>query len=441
MPRGLPTGSWKKHSSKLELRRQDPVTAVKTKPSIPLPPSRAKLPVLPPQAVALAAIGIFLRAMRESFGMTQDDLAARTEGNGQPVSRATISAIEKGKHSPTVVTVVALTTVLHVDPMEILDRIKIATAVPEEYRKWTVEQLDERSKDLFAERRFRETLTVLDTMMARLTATAADASEARKRRMAVVEVRRASTLRRLGAIVAAKWSAERAIGLANDQQDVMARAYMVLVAAHLRLGNLQLGIDAAERAVQVVPDGDAALAGEVLIERGRALLVACQYSDAFRAFTEAHDRAAEAGDEVHLITSTGNMGLCLSRMRKAGEAEARFRTAVELASKGRRPDLEARWLVEWGRIAFEKKRLEEASRHGQKALSIAQRGEYWSVAFSAAMLLHRVAKAIDPATEDRHRVAYLKKLRSWVEEDVADPDYREFVAEVTGPRVAPRGEA
>ena len=57
------------------------------------------------------------------------------------------------------------------------------------------------------------------------------------------------------------------------------------------------------------------------------------------------------------------------------------------------------------------------------------------------MLLHRIAKAVDPTTEDRHRVAYLKKLRSWVEEDVADPDFREFIAEIAAPGAAPRGEA
>ena len=441
MPSGLPPGSWKRNSRILESSRQDPVKGAKRRSAVAVPPSRAKLPALPPQAVALASIGTFLKAMREALGMTQDRLATKTAGTDWPVSRATISAIEKGKHSPTAVAVMTLTTALHVDPMEVLDRLKIATAVPEEYRKWTVEQLDERFLEAFHSGRFREGLAILDTMMARLTGSTSDDPARRKRRMATVEQRRAATLRRLGAIVAAKWSAERAIGLADGQRDLMARAYMVLVETHLRLGNLPMATDSAGLAVELSGGCGAELIGQALIEKGRTLLVASRFDEALRAFAEARDRAAEAGDAVHVITSTGNMGCCLVGMGKHSEAEARFRTAVELAEKERRPDLEARWLVEWGRIAIEKGRIEEASRHGQKALSIAQRGEHWQVVFSATMLLHRIAKAVDPETEDRHRVAYLRKLRSWVEEDVADPDFREFVAEMTGPGASPRGEA
>ena len=194
MPSGLPPESWKRNSRKLESRRQDSVAAATPRPRLALPPSRAKLPVPPPLAVALSSIGVFLKSMRECLGMTQDQLAVKTESVGWPVSRATISAIEKGKHSPTAVTVMTLTTALHVDPMEIFDRLKIATAVPEEYRKWTVEQLEARSKKLFAERRFRETLTVLDTMMDRLAGSTSDDSEGRTRLVAVVEARRAPTL-------------------------------------------------------------------------------------------------------------------------------------------------------------------------------------------------------------------------------------------------------
>jgi transcriptional regulator with XRE-family HTH domain len=379
--------------------------------------------------------------MRESFGLTQDQLAAKTEGLDWPVSRATISALEKGKHSPSAVTILALTTVLHVDPMEIFDRLKMATPVPPEYRKLSVEQLDARFLELFGSGQFREALTTLDTIMSRLVESELDDPATKCRQMALAEVRRATTLRRLGALVAAKESAERATLLSTEHPALMAAAYQVLVAVHLRRGYLQLGLDAAERAVELAASGGAALMGQALVEKGRALLEARRFEDAYRVFTEARDRLLEAGDDVHVLTATGNMGVSLAHLGKRSEAESRIRSAVDLAQKLRRPDLEARWLLELGRVAYEGGHLEGAGRLANDALLIAQRGEYWQVAFGAAMLLHRLAKVADPKTPDRHRMAYLKKLRSWVDEDVSDADFREFLDETRAIADGREGEA
>jgi len=429
MSSGLPPAPWNGRSSKLSRGRRaaggERFAKARTGPAAA--EGSESIPAF--LAAVLPAIGTLLRSRRDALGLTQVQLAASTEALGWPVSRAMISALETGKHSPSAVTILALSTVLRVDPMEIFDRLKMATPVPAEYRMWSIEQLDGRFLELFGSGRFREALTALDTMMTRLVESEGIDRATRQRRMAVVEVRRATTLRRLGALVAAKESAERATLLSSEHPDLMAQAYTVLVAVHLRRGYLQLGVGAAERAVQLAANGGAALMGQALIERGRALLEAHRFEDAYRVFAEARDRALEVGDDLHVLTSTGNMGVCLADLGKRSAAEAKIRSAIDLARRLRRPDLEARWLLELGRVSFDGGHLDGAARLASEAVQIAQRGEYWQVAFGATMLLHRLAKAANPKAPDLRRVAYLRKLRGRVQEDVSDPDFQAFLAE------------
>ena len=63
---------------------------------------------------------MMFRAARESQGLTQYQLAELTEGSGS-VSRATISGIERGASLPGLEVLLALSRVLHLEPVEILE--------------------------------------------------------------------------------------------------------------------------------------------------------------------------------------------------------------------------------------------------------------------------------------------------------------------------------
>ena len=71
-------------------------------------------------------IGQFLRRTREAQNLSQEQLAALTDGRPGRVSRAMISAVERGRHLPGLEVLLTLSQVLHISPNEVLERLELA---------------------------------------------------------------------------------------------------------------------------------------------------------------------------------------------------------------------------------------------------------------------------------------------------------------------------
>ncbi len=429
MSRGTGSGIEQPRSRGLTKARQNPGMSAESGASRRRSSRTEIVPEPPPIGVGLEAVGRFLRSMRQALGLTQDELAARTNSLPWPVSRAAISALEKGKHSPAATTILALAEVLRIDTMEVMDRLKLATARKPSGVAPSYEALDVQFKDLFGAGEFRQALTLLDEAAEQVGRARIDPRE-RNRRLATIDIRRATTLKRLGALLAARASAERALGRATDFPELRADAYIALAECQLRLGNLQLGIDSADRGVDAASGCVAAVIARAWDQQGRALAELGRHEDARQAYVRARDKATEADDPVHRIHCEGNIGARLLVLGKKGEARKRISEAVRLARALSRPALEAIWLVALGRVELAAGRLPAADRAADAALRMAQAGEQWLTVFRATMLKHALARRRNPRDPDRHRIAYLKKLYRWVEENVSDPDVREFREEL-----------
>lgn len=336
--------------------------------------------------------------MREGLGLTQEQLAAKTLHLRRPVARATISALEQGKHSPTAATIVAICKVLHVEPMEVIDRLEVAagSGVPESASD---ADLEARLHECLAAEALHEALEILGRLCAR---------EPGPQRIEWT-ICRARTLGRLGALRAAKAVAERAVSLSSGDPARQADAYLALSEALARLDNLQLALDAAERAVERSHCA-AQIQGRARLQQGRVLQRAGRPEDARQAFVAGREQAAACGDMSLSIECEGSAGICLLELGRVREAHMRVLRCVERARRHDMPAREAHWLVELGRIALADGRIADAQRHADAALPLARRCAEWPIVFGATMLRHRITRRVDPADPDRRRVAYLKKI-------------------------------
>jgi tetratricopeptide (TPR) repeat protein len=169
-----------------------------------------------------------------------------------------------------------------------------------------------------------------------------------------------------------------------------------------------------------------------LIEKGHAYWESKEYEQTRQAALRARDLADEAQDHLHMIHCEGNIGSCLAKLGRWKHAETYLRKAVNLSRTHRRPEKEALWLVELGRIVLAGERLDEAYGYAETALYMAQERELWGIAFRAVMLQHRIVRMRNPDDPDRHRLQYMKKLYSWMEEHTVDEDVADFLKEVGG---------
>lgn len=371
--------------------------------------------------------------------MTQEEVALKTQAGPWPVSRATIGAIETGKTQPALGTVVALTEVLHIDPMEVIDRLKLAAAPIAGHDDRTLEELDQQSKHLFYSGHFREALAILDTLAEQVSTRVRRGDAPGGMTLAAVEVRRATTLKRLGFLTAAKSTAERAIAISATCPSLQAQGFVVLAGSHLQLGNLPMGTHAADRAVELCSGCEPVVQGQAWAQKGRALWEARQYEEARQAFLAARKLADEGGDRTNLVHLEGNIGMCLAELGRNRPARVHIVRAIKKARRFHLPSHEATWRIELGNISLAEGHLDEAREMAEGSLRIARPRENWGTVFRAVMLLHRIAKVQDPQNPDRHRVHYLKRLLPWVEERCADEDVAEFLKEIRGPSESEKG--
>ena len=97
------------------------------------------------------------RSARQAQHLSQQQLAALAAN--PPVSRTTISAIESGR-LPNVEALVSLSNVLHVNPMEILERVHLASPAPIDLTGLGFDELRLRAEQFFWASDYRSALSV-----------------------------------------------------------------------------------------------------------------------------------------------------------------------------------------------------------------------------------------------------------------------------------------
>ena len=168
-----------------------------------------------------------------------------TRTSNWQLSRAAISAIERGQNFPGMEAMLALSNVLYVDPKELMERARLATAAPIDVTGLDYDELDRRAREFFWAGDFRRSLAVYDAMLEKLILESPREVHVGARLMATLEVRRSTVLKRAGALLSAIATAERAIWLSTDYPEVQAKAYVSLAGLQTQRGNLPLADDAA----------------------------------------------------------------------------------------------------------------------------------------------------------------------------------------------------
>jgi len=383
---------------------------------------------IPRVSTPAESVGQFLRRTRESQNLSQEQLAALTDGRPGRVSRAMISAVERGQHLPGLDVLLTLSQVLHISPNEVLERLELARVTDLDTAGLSLDELERKASERFWAGDHRHAVACYDAMLRKLEHDGApgDSGELTLR-IARTELRRGAALRRCGATVAARGAVERAISLADGVPQIQAEAYVVLVALLDKLGCGPLARDAAERAVELADQSDdPRVKGWARIEKGVVLMSCGRYAEARRAFVQARQWVRKANDRRHEIHVEGNIAGCLKELDRPQQARKRYLNAVALSRRYGVPSLEAVWLVELGRLAMDAGDLDEVETYALAALKIAKPAEHLMTCFRAEWLHHQAQIRRRPEDPDRHRVAYLRRLYARLEDHRGIAEIREF---------------
>ena len=375
---------------------------------------------------AQQAIGSFLRATRTAQKLTQEQVASMTRSTPWHLSRAAISAIERGQNFPGMEAMLALSNVLYVDPKELIERARLSTAVPVDVTDMSLEQLDQRATQYFWAGDFRQALSVYDAMLEKLALETHHDRDWVSRKVASLEIRRATALKRAGALLSAIATAERAISLSVELPQTHVEAYIVLADLQCQRGHLPLAGDAAKRAIELAEKASPKIQGWAWMVHAHVLFLSGEYESARMAFLEARKYAKLAGDEQHLTHIEGDVGMCCVELGQIADARKWVVRAVERARQQTQPALEASWLVELGKIACSQDALEEADGYANAALQIAKPREHLMTVFRAEWLRHRIARRLRPDDPDRHRLAHLRKLYLDLDQHEGVDEIQEF---------------
>jgi transcriptional regulator with XRE-family HTH domain len=393
-------------------------------------------------AEAQISVGRFLRATREALSLTQAQVAERTRGYPWRLSRAAVSAIERGQNFPGLEAMVALSNVLHIDPKELIERARLTAVVPVDVAGLSDRDLEDRAGQYFWAGDYKRALSIYDALALRLASGAPTADrEELVARQAALEVRRATALKRAGALISAISSAERAISLSANRPEIQAEAYVVLAELQAQRGHLPLARDAAERSIELAAEtGNRRTLAWGFVVKGRVLHARGDFERAKGAFLEALSHAEASEDRRHLTHISGNVGMCWLEQNDTEQARSWIHRAVDLARLQKQPTLEASWLCELGKIALREGRSEEADRLARAALKVARPREHHLTVFRAEWLRHLVHERTRPGTPDRARLKLLNELYHELERHEGIEEIQEYRARLLGgaaPEAAP----
>lgn len=375
---------------------------------------------------AQTSVGNFLRSTRESLRLTQAQVSAKTRESPWRLSRAAVSAIERGQNFPGLEAMLALSNVLHIDPKELIERARLTAVVPLDVTGLSDDELEHRASQYFWAGDFRQALSVYDAMAHKLALEAPEPKEEVVLRLATLEVRRATTLKRIGALISAIASAERAISLSTKHPATQAEAYVVLADLQAQRGHLPLAQDAAGRSIELCKQACPQRLAWAYMVQGKALYLGGDFAEAKQAFLEAREQAAAHDDQRHMSHIAGNIGNCCVKLGGIGEARKWIERAVEFSRRGKQPALEASWLVELGRIAVLQGRTAEADELAQAALEIARPRGHGLTVFRAEWLRHRAATAEGLEDPDQERLPLLRELFLQLDEHEGVDEIVEF---------------
>ena len=374
--------------------------------------------------------------MREAQHLSQAQLAALTGAQPWKISRPVISSIERGEHLPSFEALIALSRVLHFDPMEVLERAEHAATAPLDLTGHSLEDLRLQARDLALAGSYREALALYDAMLERLVLDPPQDDAELRRQQADIELRRSGALGRCGALLSAEAAAKRSVSLGQDFPEIQSFAYAILAKIQVQRGYLPLARDHAQRSVELARGSAPEVRGRALLELGEIHYVTGEFERATEVFLESRELLAEGGDSRHASHVEGNVGLCWAARKDLPKARAWFRRALELARKETLPILEARWLTELGKVALTEKKKDEADRYALAALAIARPREHWLTIFRAEWLRHRIAThgvgKEDALKMDKPRLTRMRKLMVHLADHKGEPEIGEFETLVGG---------
>ena len=281
------------------------------------------------------------------------------------MSRAAVSAIERGQNFPGLEAMLALSSVLHIDPKELIERARLTAVVPVDITGLSYDELENRASQYFWAGDFKRALSVYDAMLQKVALEAPEQPESLAERLATLEIRRATTLKRGGALLSAIGSIERAISLAADLPQVQAEAYIVLASLQSQRGHLPLAGDAAQRSIELARKADPALRARAWMVKGQHLyLTGLRSRKHVRRSSKRASRLSAGGDPQHMTHIDGNIGMCWMAQGDTKQARKWLEQAVATAETRKQPTLQASWLVELGRVALAEDRTDDADRDG-----------------------------------------------------------------------------
>lgn len=374
---------------------------------------------------AQLSVGGFVRATREAAGLTQAEVAERTREGRWQLSRAAVSAIERGQNFPGLEAMLALSSVLHIDPKEILERARLTAVAPVDASNGSFDELETRAGKLFWDGDFNRALAVYDALVHRLALESRESFPERTVRWAMIEVRRATALKRSGALLSAIGAAERAIALAADDREVQAEAYHTLATLQAQRGHLPLADDAAQRAIELASGASETARARAWMVKGHVLFLRGGFEAARQAFLEARS-IAEGHDAQHLGHIDGNIAQCWARLGDDAEAERWLRQALETARTRNQPAIEASWLVELGKLELGRERLDEADALAVQAIALAGPRDHRLTLFRAEWLRHLIARRHAPGASDEQRLTHLDELYRQLDEHEGVDEIRDF---------------
>lgn len=379
-------------------------------------------------AVTRRAIGSFLRAARQAMHLSIEQLSARSNGEPYQLSSTAISYIEHGRSLPSLQTLIFYERTLLVQPEEILEHLRTATSVPPDLAGLSFSELLNTAMASFRKADYSVALACLHAAQHALLGRSAADDRARMRLRLSLQLRRVVTLRRLGAMRAARTVAEQIIEASESIPEVQSLAYSELAYLSNRLNSPVLAADAARRASETSSKCRPRIKAAAIAAQAELSGERLDFEEARRLYLRARTMYAQDGDTDNSIVITGNIGYTLLQVHMIREAAAWIGEALEMARANDRLRHEAVWLVGLARAALEDSRLEDGTRFAESALQIARRHEDRLTVFQAEWLLHKLAVAGGCPHRDSARMGRLRRLLPGVAENRNDDDVREFVA-------------